>query len=28
MTIGLPMFRDVAELRILRLLTQPFRNAG
>ena len=27
MTIGLPIFRDVAELRIVRLLTQPFRNA-
>jgi sterol desaturase/sphingolipid hydroxylase (fatty acid hydroxylase superfamily) len=27
MTIGLPIFRDVAELRIMRLLTQPFRNA-
>ncbi|HEY1473639.1 MAG TPA: sterol desaturase family protein [Pseudolabrys sp.] len=26
MTIGLPIFRDVAELRIVRLLTQPFRN--
>jgi len=25
-TIGLPIFRDVAELRITRLLTQPFRN--
>jgi sterol desaturase/sphingolipid hydroxylase (fatty acid hydroxylase superfamily) len=24
--IGLPIFRDVAELRIVRLLTQPFRN--
>jgi sterol desaturase/sphingolipid hydroxylase (fatty acid hydroxylase superfamily) len=28
MTIGLPIFREVAELRIVRLLTQPFRNAG
>jgi sterol desaturase/sphingolipid hydroxylase (fatty acid hydroxylase superfamily) len=27
MTIGLPIFRDVAELRIVRLLTQPFRDA-
>ena len=27
MTIGLPVFRDTAELRIVRLLTQPFRNA-
>ena len=27
MTIGLPIFRDVAETRIVRLLTQPFRNA-
>jgi len=26
-TIGLPVFRDVAELRIVRLLTQPFRDA-
>jgi sterol desaturase/sphingolipid hydroxylase (fatty acid hydroxylase superfamily) len=26
MTIGLPIFRDVAELHIVRLLTQPFRN--
>ena len=26
MTIGLPIFRDVAELRIVRLLTQPFRE--
>jgi sterol desaturase/sphingolipid hydroxylase (fatty acid hydroxylase superfamily) len=24
--IGLPIFRDVAELRLMRLLTQPFRN--
>lgn len=24
--IGLPIFRDIAELRIARLLTQPFRN--
>jgi sterol desaturase/sphingolipid hydroxylase (fatty acid hydroxylase superfamily) len=27
MTIGLPIFRDVGELRIDRLLTQPFREA-
>ena len=27
MTVGLPVFRDVAELNIWRLLTQPFRNA-
>jgi len=27
MTIGLPVFRDVAELAIVRLLTQPFRKA-
>jgi sterol desaturase/sphingolipid hydroxylase (fatty acid hydroxylase superfamily) len=27
MMIGLPIFRDSAELRIARLLTQPFRNA-
>ena len=26
MTIGIPAFRDPAELRIDRLLTQPFRN--
>jgi sterol desaturase/sphingolipid hydroxylase (fatty acid hydroxylase superfamily) len=26
MTIGLPSFRDRRELRIDRLLTQPFRN--
>ena len=26
MTIGIPMFRDPGELRIDRLLTQPFRN--
>jgi sterol desaturase/sphingolipid hydroxylase (fatty acid hydroxylase superfamily) len=26
MTIGLPVFRDRAELRIVRLLTQPFRD--
>jgi sterol desaturase/sphingolipid hydroxylase (fatty acid hydroxylase superfamily) len=26
MTIGLPIFRDVAELKIWRLLTQPFRS--
>jgi sterol desaturase/sphingolipid hydroxylase (fatty acid hydroxylase superfamily) len=28
MTVGLPIFRDVAELKIWRLLTQPFRSAG
>jgi sterol desaturase/sphingolipid hydroxylase (fatty acid hydroxylase superfamily) len=27
MTIGLPIFRDLAESRIMRLLTQPFRDA-
>jgi len=27
MTIGLPIFRNVAELAIVRLLTQPFRDA-
>jgi sterol desaturase/sphingolipid hydroxylase (fatty acid hydroxylase superfamily) len=27
MTVGLPVFRDVAELKIGRLLTQPFRSA-
>jgi len=26
--IGLPVFRDVGELRIAKLLTQPFRNDG
>jgi sterol desaturase/sphingolipid hydroxylase (fatty acid hydroxylase superfamily) len=26
MTIGLPIFRAVAESHILKLLTQPFRN--
>lgn len=26
MVVGLPIFRDVAELNIVRLLTQPFRN--
>jgi sterol desaturase/sphingolipid hydroxylase (fatty acid hydroxylase superfamily) len=26
MTIGIPMFRDPGELRIDRLITQPFRN--
>jgi len=26
LTIGLPIFRDVAELNIVRLLTQPFRS--
>jgi sterol desaturase/sphingolipid hydroxylase (fatty acid hydroxylase superfamily) len=26
--VGLPIFRDPAELAILRLLTQPFRNEG
>jgi len=28
LVVGLPIFRDIAELRILRLLTQPFRNAA
>jgi sterol desaturase/sphingolipid hydroxylase (fatty acid hydroxylase superfamily) len=28
MIIGLPVFRDIAELRIVRLLTQPFRDDG
>jgi sterol desaturase/sphingolipid hydroxylase (fatty acid hydroxylase superfamily) len=28
MTIGLPVFRERAELRIARLLTQPFRDDG
>jgi len=28
MTIGLPVFRSTAELRLVRLLTQPFRNDG
>jgi sterol desaturase/sphingolipid hydroxylase (fatty acid hydroxylase superfamily) len=28
MTIGLPIFRDCKELRLDRLLTQPFRNDG
>jgi len=28
MTIGLPIFREVAESRIVRLLTQPFRDDG
>jgi sterol desaturase/sphingolipid hydroxylase (fatty acid hydroxylase superfamily) len=28
LVIGLPIFRDIAELRISRLLTQPFRNAA
>ncbi len=27
LVIGLPIFRELAELRITRLLTQPFRNA-
>ena len=27
LVIGLPIFRDVAELRVDRMLTQPFRNA-
>jgi sterol desaturase/sphingolipid hydroxylase (fatty acid hydroxylase superfamily) len=27
LAIGLPIFRDLAELRFWRLLTQPFRNA-
>jgi sterol desaturase/sphingolipid hydroxylase (fatty acid hydroxylase superfamily) len=26
MVVGLPIFRDASELRIVRLLTQPFRN--
>jgi hypothetical protein len=26
MTIGLPIFRDRTELRLDRLLTQPFRD--
>jgi hypothetical protein len=26
MTIGLSIFRDIGELRLDRLLTQPFRN--
>jgi hypothetical protein len=26
MTIGLPIFRDSRELRLDRLVTQPFRN--
>jgi hypothetical protein len=26
MTIGLPVFRDPAELRLDRLITQPFRD--
>jgi len=28
MAVGLPIFRDVTESRILRLLTQPFRDDG
>ncbi|MBI2713099.1 MAG: sterol desaturase family protein [Rhizobiales bacterium] len=28
MTIGLPVFREAAESRIVRLLTQPFRDAS
>src|SRR5471032_1152520 len=28
MTIGLPIFRDEAELGVVRLLTQPFRDDG
>src|ERR1700690_1672908 len=28
MTIGLPIFRDVTELGVVRLLTQPFRDDG
>jgi sterol desaturase/sphingolipid hydroxylase (fatty acid hydroxylase superfamily) len=27
LVIGLPIFRDITELRVTRLLTQPFRNA-
>jgi hypothetical protein len=26
MTVGLPIFRDQRELRVDRLLTQPFRD--
>jgi hypothetical protein len=26
MTVGIPSFRDPGELRLDRLLTQPFRN--
>jgi hypothetical protein len=26
--IGLPFFRNISELNIIRLLTQPFRNDG
>jgi hypothetical protein len=28
MTIGLPVFHEAAESRIVRLLTQPFRDDG
>ena len=28
MTIGLPVFRDGKELRLDRMLTQPFRQDG
>jgi sterol desaturase/sphingolipid hydroxylase (fatty acid hydroxylase superfamily) len=28
MTIGLPVLRNLRELRLLRMLTQPFRNVG
>jgi sterol desaturase/sphingolipid hydroxylase (fatty acid hydroxylase superfamily) len=28
MTVGLPVFRDRRELRLDRLLTQPFRDEG
>jgi sterol desaturase/sphingolipid hydroxylase (fatty acid hydroxylase superfamily) len=28
LVIGLPIFRDIAELKIVRLLTQPFRDDG
>jgi sterol desaturase/sphingolipid hydroxylase (fatty acid hydroxylase superfamily) len=28
MTIGLPIFRDAGELRLDRMLTQPFRSDG
>jgi sterol desaturase/sphingolipid hydroxylase (fatty acid hydroxylase superfamily) len=27
LTVGLPIFREVAELRVWRLVTQPFRDA-
>ena len=28
MTVGLPVFRDPKELRLDRLLSQPFRDDG